>query len=78
MKGSNINILYLSFSSEVCEEHFHLWPFLLCLATENDSVLQYSELQQEEHQGQEYGHYKDFQLQGRHPTPKAMQIMSLL
>jgi len=61
----------------------------LCLTTENGSVLQYSELQQEEHQEQEYGHYKDFQPQGRHSMKKktknkkkqknkAMQIMSLL
>ena len=61
-----MNILYLSFSFEVCQEYFHLLPFLLYLTTEDDSVLQYSELQQEEHQGQGYEHYRDFQLQGRH------------
>jgi len=45
----------------------------LCLTAENGSVLQYSELQQEEHQGQEYGHYKDFQPQERHSTKQQQQ-----
>lgn len=58
--------MYLSSSFEICQGYFHLLPFLLCLTAENDSVLRYSEPQQEAHQEQGYEHYKDFQLQGRH------------